>query len=176
MEYLGWLFTLSILGTILFFIFSRSRFQIPGLSPLSLFLAILIFITATIFFNVIWNDLGEFLIPKGVKYSQRDFLSQRFDILLARAFYVLPLFVIAIILYTSLEKKGVKYRAVTLPYLGAAGIMVIRLLVHVGSLVIIRFMKVGIYGILISALLIFTFLIFYIQRKREERKKEEGKI
>lgn len=170
-DYLWLTIVLSIVGLILFFIFSRPRFRIPGLSSLSLFLAILIFIAATVLFNVLWDDIGELVLPEGRSYY--SFLPQRFDVLLAHTLYVLPLLAVAIILYLNLEKKGVKYRAVTFPYLGAAGIMVIRLLVEAGSLMVARFAKAGIYGILISALVVFTLLIFYVQRRREEQKKEE---
>lgn len=168
-----WLLGLVIVGAILFFIFSRVRFRIPGLSPLSLFLAILIFIAATILFNVIWSDLTELVRPKGVAYYYQDLFSRKVNELLVHTLYVVPLLVIAIIFYVNLEKKGVKYRTITFPYFVAAGIMVIRLLAEASYLAIEHFEKAGIYGVLIFALAIFTALIFYIQRKWEERKKEE---
>jgi hypothetical protein len=170
-----WFLWLIVIGAILFFIFSRAKFRIPGLSPLSLFLAILIFIAATILFNIIWADISDLVMPEGVIYRRgtEEFFSQRSRELLAHAFYVLPLLVIAIVLHVTLEKRGVKYRVVTFPYSAAAGIMTIRLVGSAGYLAIERFEKGGVYGVLISVLVVFTALVFYIQRKWEERKKEE---
>jgi len=173
---LEWLFGLILLGIILFLIFSRIRFRIPGLSPISLFLAVLIFIAATILFNVIWGDITDLVRPKGTPYYYRrteEFFSLKVNELLAHTFYVIPLLIIAVILYATLEKKGIKYRVVTFPYFAAAGIMIIRLVFDIGFFAIERFEKAGIYGVLIFVLVVLSILIFYIQRKWEGRKKEE---
>jgi hypothetical protein len=167
---------LLIIGVILFLIFSRARFRIPGLSSLSLFLAILIFVAATILFNQIWADVTDLVRPEGTSYyyrSDREFLSIKLNELLAHTLYVIPLLVLAIILYVTLEKKGVRYRVVTFPYFAAAGITMIRLLIDVGAFAIERYEKGGIYGVLIIVLVVLSALIFYIQKKWEERKKED---
>lgn len=172
-----WIIGLLILGIILFLIFARPKFRVPGLSPLSLFLAILIFIAAVILFNVIWADLSELVRPEGVsKYYRGDgYFSYKLSELLVHVLYVIPLLIIAVIIYVTVGRKGPKYRVVTFPYFAASAIMAIRLIIDTGYIAIQRFEKAGVYGVLIFILVALTFLIFYIQRKWEEHKKEEVK-
>lgn len=164
-----------VAGIILYFIFSRAkvRFHMQGISGISIFLAILIFIAAAILFNVIWGDLSDLIKPEKSTYSYSRSIEFKLNELLVHTLYVLPLLILAIILYVNTWKKNIKYRVVVFPYFAATTIMVIRLLIEAGSIAIQHFQKGGVYGVLIFVLATLSFLVFYVQRRMEEHKKEE---
>lgn len=180
LDVFGWLF----LGLIIFFIWTQVSKRVPQVqalgpkvSPITVLLSIALTIAVFFLFNQIWNDLARLVLPTGRPYSGFDYSyrylkgnpQQALDLIFVHTLFVVPLVVVAVIVYLAVKDKGSKFGAVTLPYFIGALVMLLRLLFDIGSFVVSNYGRVGVYLVLAFIIVVFSILIFYVQKAWERR-------
>lgn len=125
-------------------------------SPFSVIFAVGLTIAALIFFNKIYRDLGE---------AMRDRTSE----ITMRTVFVLPVVVIAFVLFFSLYRKDSKYRVGLIPYFITALWLLLRLLIEMGVFFYERYQEATVYVSMILVMFTLTALIFYIQRAHDSK-------
>ncbi len=176
------LISLVFLGLIIWGIWSFVSKKVPAfqaigpkISPITILLSVFLTIVVIVLFNQIWSDLSR-LVTSGLgadlpRYSSGTLSpTVELNMIFVHTLFVVPLVVVALMVYLSVKDKGSKYGAVTLPYFIGSLIMVLRLLWDIGDYVIDNLGRSGIYLVLIFLVVVFSALIFYVQHKWEESK------
>lgn len=180
LDVFGWLFW----GLLIFFIWTQVSKRVPKVqalgpkvSPIAVLLAIVLTIAVIFLLNQVWNDLARLVLPSGRQYTGFDY-SYRYlkgnpqlalDLIFVHTLFVVPLVIVAIIIYLAVKDKGSKLGAITLPYFIGALVMLLRLLFDIGSFVVSNYGRLGVYLVLIFIILTFSILVFYVQREWEKR-------
>lgn len=130
------------------------------ISPFSIVFAIGLTISALIFFSKLYRDLGNAMTDQTSK-------------MMMRTIFVLPVVVIAFILFFSLYRKNSKYGIVLIPYFITALWLLMWLLIEMGTFFYQRYQQLTVYVSMILIMATLTGLIFYIQN-REHNEKEKN--
>jgi len=160
--------------------FLRERFQPlsalgPTVSPVAVILSVFLTITVIFLFGRIWDDLALLVTPSQETIGFGRYVSSQvaLDRLFVHTLFVVPVVILAIVIYQAVKDKGSHYGALTLPYFIGALIYTLRLLWDIGDYVLREYHKWGIYAILIFLIVVFSSLIYYIQHKWEERQTQK---
>lgn len=148
------------------------------ISLLTIVFAIILTIIVTSFFTLVWKDITD-LVTQGKslwEFSKQERAALQFKSILYHTSFVIPVVVLALMLYFGLYKRGLQYSAVIMPYLIGSLFVVIRLLFNIGSYVVMEYKKAGIYAVLAVLMVVFSGIVFFVQQKWEERKKEQEGI
>lgn len=171
---LWWAFLASIIYLIWYKI-ARPKAKEVKVSFFTLVFAVILTITVISLFTLIWEDLSDLATGEG--YLPQLPQPQRASLQLKAIFYhtgfVVPVVVLALGLYFGLCKKGLKYSAMVTPYLIGSIFMVMRLLFDIGSYIVEEYERLGIYIVLAVLVAVFSGVVFFVQQKWEERKKEQ---
>lgn len=143
-------------------------------SPLTIVFAIILTITVSSFFMVIWEDLGDSARQGKSPYSlaPQQKAAIQFKSILYHTAFVIPVVILALVFYFLLYKRGRKYSAMIAPYLVGSLFIVGRLLFDIGEYIIQEYKQAGIYAILVVLMVVFSVIVFFVQQKWEERKRE----
>ena len=175
----------------------------PKVSALTVIFAILLTITVIFLFTQIWDDLSNFVKPSvgSIQYpnryqyksdiefqeaygkyqeAQQQIQKERANLELQRLFthtaFVIPVLIVALVIFMLLYRRGTAYAAVTLPYFIGAVIITIRLLFDAGSWMVREYQKLGIYIVLGTLLVIFSILTVVIQNWWQRRHESSTKV
>jgi branched-subunit amino acid transport protein AzlD len=156
--------------------FLKDRFQPlsligPTISPIAVILSVFLTITIIFLFGRIWDDLSLLVTPAGesIRFGRYVSAQVALDRLFVHTLFVVPVVILAIVVYQAVKDKHSHYGALTLPYFIGALLFTARLLWDTGDYVLREYHKWGIYMVLIFLVVVFSGLIFYIQQKWEER-------
>jgi hypothetical protein len=163
--------------------FLKSRFEPlsaigPTISPIAVLLSVFLTITIIFLFGRIWDDLSLLVTPAGETLRWGRYVSAQvaLDRLFVHTLFVIPVVILALVVYQAVKDKGSRYGALTLPYFIGALLFTVRLLWDTGDFVIREYHKWGIYIVLIFLVVVFSGLIYYIQQKWEERQAKRSEI
>lgn len=183
MYYLG-LFWWAIPAIIIYFIWykikkTKSPTKEPKISFLTIVFSIILTIVIISLFTLIWGDITKSALggESSIGRLQKEERSiAQFRAILYHTGFVVPLIALALVLYFWLYKKGVKYSALVVPYLIGSIFMVLRLLSDVGIYIVEQYKRVGIYGVVIALVVVFSLIVFFVQQKWEKDKKNKGTV
>ena len=175
------LFWWVFLGLIVYFFWYRgsrpSEEKKEKISPLTVIFAVLLTIIVISFFTLVWEDIGS-LATGGIPLWKFILEEEKADILFESILYhtgfVVPVVVLALMLYFSLYKKGSQYSAMIVPYLIGSLFMVLRLLFDIGTYIIKEYRRAGIYIVVGVLMIVFSAIVFFVQQKWEERKRKDN--
>ncbi len=169
-------------------------------SAFTVIFAVLLTLALVFLFNQIWGDIGNLVksqpspsYPGRYQYkSDLEFQDawnayneavqaaerERGNVELQRLFihtaFVVPVIIIALIIFLTFYRRGTAYAAVTLPYFIAALTITIRLLFDAGSWVISEYQKLGIYIVLGTLIVVFSILTVLVQAWWQRKHKIPG--
>lgn len=174
------LFWLGLTGLVLYFVWIFIRTSVPVLqnigpsevSPLSVFLTILLLVAVNLLFSKIWFDLARLA---GAVYPVWDNPSDVYlMVLIYRSIFVGITSFVA--LFFLGKGRGTRYGIITLPYFIISLIFLVWLLFEVCRYLVVELKSMGIYIVLVLVILIFSGLILFVQKQYEAFKNIENKL
>ncbi|MFC1633062.1 hypothetical protein ACFL1U_02905 [Patescibacteria group bacterium] len=109
--------------------------------------------------------------------NQREQLESEnaFQIPLRQLWYVIPFFIVGILIFLFVDRKSKAYRAIGFPYLGAVLWVGIHFLIELGIAIYKIAPEYGVYVILGAVIILLSGLIWWLQNFLKKRQAKAGK-